>query len=150
MPYIMPFKLLKICSVFRSWYFWEGDVENYWVPSKQLHALFLRTAVFPRGCMGIYWRQTHQNCALFRIMWGKSFLSVFRIKVEFIRWIGRPPFVGMVQGCLVAATPAACWHTSTKTGTIYTGLMCNLLMSRQSAPTTVMGISNFLVMLLNS
>ena len=49
---------------------------------------------------------------------------------------------------LTIAAAGACWHTSTRSGTINTCLMCYLLMSPNSAYPTVLGMPEFFVVLL--
>ena len=86
----------------------------------------------------------------------KIFLSLSSIRMELIRRTGRRVFVHTVPWCLVTAgfhsrhpgrcprrTPGhrrrhSCWHTSNRTGTISTGLMCCLQMRPWSTSTMVM------------
>ena len=111
----------KYCSFRRSRAFSELDVENYWSVTRY-----------------------HLKSPVTRSWGHQSYPGPARIRVELTRRFGHPVFVRMVQGRIITAdipqdiqtdapdwllTIAACWHTSTGTGTISTGLLCYLRIS---------------------
>ena len=143
------------CSVLMSGYFqWCRELLSCHKASFKVLRRVRKNIHLTQGLWGHLLKKTasKEDHAFHRIMRRKSFLSASKITVELIRRTGCPVFVCTAQGSSVAdvccsrhpdwhliiATVAACWQTSTKTGTLNLGLMRYLMMSPGLA-STIMG-----------